>query len=125
MLGDIFPIKKINNMHQCLNFIFLKSDMVLTKKQLFEQLMQQESYLHLFGVTKLGVFGSFVTNKINNESDIDFLVEFDPSKKTYKNFLAVSDFLEKKTGRKVEIVTQKSLNKYLAPTILAQTEYVF
>lgn len=103
----------------------MKSDMVLTKKQLFEQLMQQESYLHLFGVTKLGVFGSFVTNKINNESDIDFLVEFDPSKKTYKNFLAVSDFLEKKTGRKVEIVTQKSLNKYLAPTILAQTEYVF
>lgn len=99
--------------------------MILTKKQLFDQLIQQRNYLNSFGVTKLGVFGSFVTNKINNESDIDFLVEFDPSKKTYKNFLAISNFLEENTGRKEEIVTQKSLNKYLAPHILAQTEYVF
>ena len=99
--------------------------MILTKQQLFDSLTRQQSQLNSFGVTKLGVFGSFVTNRINKESDIDFLIEFDPAKKTYKNFLAISDFLEKNTGRRVEVVTQKSLNKYLAPYILAQTEYVF
>jgi hypothetical protein len=99
--------------------------MVNTKKQLFENLIQQRNNLNLLGVIRLGVFGSFVTNKQSEQSDIDFLVEFDPERKTYKNFLAVSDFLEKNTGRKVEIITAKSLNKYLAPYILSETEYVF
>jgi hypothetical protein len=99
--------------------------MVNTKKQLFENLIQQRNNLNLLGVIRLGVFGSFVTNKKSEQSDIDFLVEFDPERKTYKNFLAVSDFLEKNTGRKVEIITAKSLNKYLAPYILSETEYVF
>ncbi|MCX2474121.1 nucleotidyltransferase domain-containing protein [Pedobacter sp. MC2016-05] len=29
----------------------------------------------------MGVFGSFTTDRITEDSDIDFLVEFDPSKK--------------------------------------------
>ena len=80
--------------------------MILTKQQLFDHLTLQRSYLNSFGVTRLGIFGSFDTNNINSKSDVDFLIEFDPAKKTYKTFLANSDFLERNTGRRLEIVTQ-------------------
>ena len=95
-----------------------------TKTLLFTQLQMNAEKIRSFGVEKLGVFGSFTTGKINSESDIDFLVEFDPSKKSFDNFIELSFYLEDLLNRKVEIVTPQSLSKHIGPHILKQTQYV-
>jgi len=77
-----------------------------------------------FGVSKLGVFGSFITGNLKNESDVDLLVEFYPEHKSYDNYINLSYYLEGLLGRKVELVTPQSLSKYIGPKILSQTEYV-
>ena len=72
----------------------------------------------------MGVFGSFTTDRITEDSDIDFLVEFDPSKKSFDNFIELSFYLEDLLNRKVELVTPQSLSKHIGPYILQQTQYV-
>jgi predicted nucleotidyltransferase len=58
-------------------------------------------------------------------SDIDLLVEFEPGKKTFDNFMNLSFYLEELLGRKVDILTPQSLSKYIGPHILREAEYVF
>jgi len=80
--------------------------------------------LRRFGVSKLSLFGSFLTNRFNSDSDVDFLVEFQPKMKTYDNFMELSFFLEELLGRSVEIVTPQSLSPYIGPHILKEAEHV-
>lgn len=76
------------------------------------------------GIAKLGVFGSFASGKAENSSDIDFLIEFQKDKKTYDNFLEISDFLEELFYRKIELITPESLKSFMRNKILAETYYV-
>jgi predicted nucleotidyltransferase len=77
-----------------------------------------------FGVESLGLFGSFVKNTATENSDIDLLVSFDPKQKSYDNFMELFFFLEHLFGRKIELVTPQSLNKYIGPHILKEVENV-
>lgn len=97
---------------------------VYNKATLFNQLQTNAEKIKSFGVEKLGVFGSFTTDRITEDSDIDFLVEFDPSKKSFDNFIELSFYLEDLLNRKVELVTPQSLSKHIGPYILQQTQYV-
>lgn len=73
-------------------------------------------------MSKIGLFGSFIKGDQHQGSDIDFLVEFEPSKKTFDNFYKLSVFLEEILQRRVEIVTPESLSPYLGPYILREVE---
>jgi predicted nucleotidyltransferase len=98
---------------------------VNNKASLIQQLSCRSSEIKGFGVKQLGIFGSFAKNiNINTESDVDFLVEFEPGKKTYDNFINLSFYLEELVGRKVELVTSASLSKYIGPYILKEVENV-
>jgi predicted nucleotidyltransferase len=68
-----------------------------------------------YGVERLGVFGSFAKNEMTHNSDVDPIVEFSNSKKTYDNYFELSNFLQELLIRKVELVTPQSLSKYLGP----------
>lgn len=96
-----------------------------TKKELLHILYTQKEKIRSFGVKDLSIFGSFAKDlHINNESDIDFLVEFEAGKKTFDNFIELNYFLEDVTGRKVELLTQQSLSKFIGPHIVNQLEHV-
>jgi len=97
---------------------------VSNKQVLFSRLLKNSKMIKSFGVSKLGVFGSFITGNLKNESDVDLLVEFYPEHKSYDNYINLSYYLEGLLGRKVELVTPQSLSKYIGPHILKQTEYV-
>ena len=97
---------------------------VSNKQVLFSRLLKNSKMIKSFGVSKLGVFGSFITGNLKNESDVDLLVEFYPEHKSYDNYINLSYYLEGLLGRKVELVTPQSLSKYIGPNILSQTEYV-
>ena len=56
-----------------------------------------------FGVTSIGVFGSFANGTQTASSDIDLIIELEKEKKNLKNFLAVKRMLESDFGRRVDI----------------------
>jgi predicted nucleotidyltransferase len=97
---------------------------VQDKNALLQLITEHSEVIRSFGVKEMGIFGSFVRNEMDENSDVDFLVDFYPEKKTYKNFIHLAYFLEDICGRKVEVLTKEGLSKYIGPKILESTEYV-
>jgi predicted nucleotidyltransferase len=95
------------------------------KKALMQILYTNKEQIRSFGVKYLNLFGSFTKdNLVTDQSDIDFLVEFEEGKKSFDNFIDLNYFLEELTGRKVELLTHQSLSKFIGPHILKQLEHV-
>jgi predicted nucleotidyltransferase len=97
---------------------------VQNKEQAIEVMQRQAARLRAFGVSRLGLFGSFVRQEQGADSDVDLLVEFAPGKKTFDNFIQLSFLLEDLFGRRVELVTPESLSPYIGPHIMQEVEYV-
>ncbi len=87
-------------------------------------LHQNRGRLRALGVSRIGLFGSFVRGEQHPHSDIDLLVEFEVGKKTFDGFMALSFFLEELLLRRVEVITAESLSPHLGPHILKEVEYV-
>ena len=100
------------------------SNIVNDKATLIHLISNNRKLIQKFGVIKLGLFGSFVRDEANSDSDIDLLVEFQENKKTYKNFIQLAYFLESLLGRKVELVTLKSISQFIKPYITKEVEFI-
>ena len=100
-------------------------NIVLTKDAILTVLRQQESILHdQFHVRKIGLFGSFARNEANDNSDIDFLVDFEDGNLDYYSIRRdLLDFLSSKFKRDVDIAIRKSLKPFFRDTILKQAIY--
>jgi predicted nucleotidyltransferase len=83
----------------------------LTDKEIIDVINKNSDILRKYGVKKLELFGSYVRGQQENDSDIDFLIEF--KKPNFEDFMDLAFFLEDLFGRKVELVTQGSLSPYL------------
>ncbi len=77
---------------------------MLTKDTLVQLLQREQAYLTAeFGVSKIGLFGSYAKGQPNETSDIDILVEFE--RPIGFRFLDLVDYLEAVLGRKVDVLT--------------------
>jgi uncharacterized protein len=93
---------------------------VENKIEIEERIRSERQKLVSLGVKSIGIFGSFARGEQKQTSDVDFFVEFEPSKHKFDNFMEVSFLLEDLLGRKVEIVTPESLSPYIGPHILRE-----
>ena len=93
------------------------------KEELLKLINEHQRQIRGFGVRLCGIFGSFVQSRQKAHSDVDVLVEFNPGKKTFDNFMHLAQFLEELFGRKVDVVTVESLSPYIGPHILQGVEY--
>lgn len=75
------------------------------------------------GARRIGVFGSFARGEANEASDVDVFVELDDDKRTYDNFFALHELLERLLGRRVDLVTDKALTQTKADLILPTVRY--
>ncbi|MEI6293382.1 MAG: nucleotidyltransferase family protein [Methanomicrobiales archaeon] len=66
-----------------------------------------------FGVTKIGIFGSFARNEQTRKSDVDVLVDFAQGYATLHNFIGLADYLEALFKRKVDLITVEGVDKYI------------
>ena len=94
-----------------------------TKQDILGLLKQNSFHLRALGIKRIGLFGSFVRGDQHPDSDIDLLVEFEPSQKTFDNFMKLSFMLEDLLQHRVELVTVESLSPYIGPHILKEVEY--
>ncbi len=77
-----------------------------------------------FGVTRIGLFGSFVQGKANPSSDIDIVIEMDREKKSLHNFMQLRRLLEQQTERKIDLGFEKSLKPIVKKSLKNQIIYV-
>ncbi len=75
------------------------------------------------GIKKLSFFGSVLTNKFTEESDVDILVEFEDN--SIPGFLGLAS-LERELSvlikKKVDLRTKHELSKYFRDTIVKEAE---
>ena len=96
----------------------------LTRQQAVDMLAASEPEIRALGVVRLALFGSVLWNQARPDSDVDLLVQFAPGAKTYDHFLALSELLERRLGRSVELVTTEALSPFIGPRILAEAQDV-
>ena len=70
-------------------------------------------------VRKASFFGSIVRGEMTDQSDVDLLVEFE-GRKSLLDLSGLKIELEDALGRKVDVVTYRSLNPLLRERILAE-----
>jgi predicted nucleotidyltransferase len=97
---------------------------VMVKSDILKFLKENKETINSYGVSKIGLFGSFVKNTQKKESDIDILVEFNSKDLTYDNFINLAFFLEDNLSRKVDLITSDGLSPYIGPQIMEEVEYV-
>ena len=76
-----------------------------------------------FGVSEIGVFGSWVRGEQKDGSDIDVLVDFDRRVDLF-DLMELQWFLEETFGGKVDVAPRDSLRKYIGQYILAEVQYL-
>ena len=97
---------------------------VQTKENVLSLIQEHQDRIKNLGVRQIGLFGSFVRAQQDGDSDVDVLVEFEPGRKTFDNFMQIVFFLEELFGRHVELVTTEALSPYIGPHIMDEVEYV-
>ncbi len=71
------------------------------------------------GATNIRLFGSVARGEAKDESDVDLLVDVTPQTSSWFPIGLILD-LEKLLGRRVEIVTERALNKDLREKVLRE-----
>jgi uncharacterized protein len=79
--------------------------------------------LRALGARRIGVFGSSARGEAREDSDVDVYVEFEDDSRTYDNFFALHELLERLLTRRVDLVTDKSLDEGKARLILPTVRY--
>jgi uncharacterized protein len=76
-----------------------------------------------YKVAEIGVFGSFIRHEERIDSDVDILVDFE-GKIDLFDLLELEEYLVNLFGRKVDLVTRKTLKPYIGQRILAEVEVI-
>lgn len=74
-------------------------------------------------IRKLSIFGSYLRDDFGPDSDIDFLVEFEPEHiPGLIRFAGMEIELSEIVGRKVDLRTAQDLSRYFRDEVVAQAE---
>ena len=76
-------------------------------------------------VLKAHLFGSFVRGEATEQSDIDILVELDYSQSIGLSFIEMQLNLQDILSRKVDLVSERGLSKFIKPFIEKEKELIY
>jgi predicted nucleotidyltransferase len=96
---------------------------MLNAEQILSILAQNIGSLKQYGIQRIGLFGSFLRNEQNEDSDIDLLVEFEPGRKTFDNYMDLKFQLEHLLRRPVDLVIPEAVKPRLQQHILGSVRY--
>lgn len=77
-----------------------------------------------YGITYAGVFGSFARGEETDKSDIDFVVRLGRPMGMFA-YMRFVNGLESTLKRKVDVVTEKSINKRVKPYIIHEIKTIY
>lgn len=98
---------------------------MINRDYILTTIKSNKSKLEKLGVKNVGLFGSYIRNEQSKDSDIDILLDFEPDKENFDNYMEACDLFEELfNNEKVEIVTKNGLSPYIGPKILMEVVYV-
>jgi predicted nucleotidyltransferase len=79
------------------------------------------------GIRKLALFGSVLTDRFSDSSDIDVLVEFQPQERVgFFRMADIEDELSRLLGyRKVDLRTPMDLSRYFREEVIRNAQVVY
>lgn len=84
--------------------------------------MLKEEIKIKYRVKSIGIFGSYINNEQTDDSDIDFLVEFEENADLF-HYVGLTLFLEEQLNKKVDVVSKPALKEELRKNILQEVIY--
>ena len=96
---------------------------MMTSNKIIELINKNQNNIQKYGVKRIGLFGSYLTNKQKSDSDIDILVEFKKGEKTFDNYMDLKFYLENLFKHDVDLVIKDALKVKLRSKILRSVKY--
>jgi len=98
-----------------------EGNIVITKEEILKVLAKNEPELQKrFKVSKMALFGSYARGDQQAGSDVDILIEVDPS--IGLEFVTLAERIEKLLGVPVDLVSSRAVNsramKYIEPELI-------
>lgn len=93
----------------------------MLNKQQQQSIVQK---LKPYSPSKIGVFGSYARGKENKASDLDLLISLRKRINLFE-LMSLEEELSSMLGIEVDLVTEKSINKYIKPYIQKDIIYIF
>ncbi|MBN1360465.1 MAG: nucleotidyltransferase domain-containing protein [Sedimentisphaerales bacterium] len=99
----------------------------MTKQEIKHKLVEAiRRAPHFADIRSVALFGSHVNQTSTEASDVDVLIDFEPTASV--GFFALSDiknFLETALGKPVDLLTPQAISKYFRASVLAQAETIY
>jgi len=97
---------------------------MLDKKTIRERLASRKAEMvRMYGVTKIGLFGSFVRGDQRDDSDVDIVVELE-SENMFRAFFGLKRYLEHLLGRSVDLGLEHALKPAVRERVAKEIIYV-
>ncbi len=98
----------------------------MTKEYIINYLKEhKDEFSQKFGITKLGLFGSYAKGNATNNSDIDILIELESNLiDIHEKKTIFKETLENYFNTKVDIAREKYLKPFVKQEVLKEVEYV-
>jgi len=82
----------------------------MTKEYILNLLRENKEYIQKkYTVNKIGLFGSYATDKANTQSDIDIFVQL--NKHTFDNVAGLWNYLEELYNKKIDLFRENKRSK--------------
>jgi len=95
----------------------------MTRDQIIDFLRQHQQEMHdHFGVTKIGLFGSFACGDAREDSDIDIAVELE-GEHLFRKFFALEMFLKTGLRKEIDLGIASTLKPMIRENILREIYY--
>ncbi len=94
---------------------------ILTLDDLRQQRQQIVAFARQYRVRQIAVFGSLLRGRLSENSDIDFLVDFE-SDYSLRDHIRLTQGLQQLLGRPVEVVDRQALRPELRDTIVKEAQ---
>ncbi len=84
-----------------------------------------KNYFNTQPVLKAWLFGSYVRENADIESDIDILVDLEYTQRIGLHFIQMKLDLEQLLNNKVDLVSSNGISKYIKPIIDTEKELIY
>ncbi len=96
----------------------------MTREQILDFLRQHKQEMNeRFGVTKIGLFGSYARGEAREDSDIDIVVELSGDR-LFRKFFALELFLKSGLNKEIDLGVESTLKPLVREQIIKDITYV-